>query len=120
MRVFDILLKAIKYSAFDELVDRGGIRIERFPDQLDLEDQPAGIWVGNFSIKAGAAVGIDANHVYLRRKNRSAGVKSEIDRLKKNPDVNNGSIVGSTRPFLMRDLRVGFGHKVDQVLLARE
>lgn len=110
------MIKALKYSVLDEIVERGGIKSNVFPDDLLWHDKPVIIWIGDFSITNDSIVGVRHDSVFIARAKKRPAVAVNIRDLVSNRDNREGNWSRKNRPYLLGDLKLGFGERVDRYI----
>ena len=114
MKIISAIKNAFRYSIFDDLVDTGAKKLERFPDDLIWIDKPDLIWIGNFAIENDALVGAkDDNLVIARRSGRHAVS------IKMQDFARESGLIDTNRPFSLRGLRVSFGERANRYVAER-
>jgi hypothetical protein len=116
MNFLGAVIKALKYSILDEIVERGGIKSDVFPDDLLWHDKPLIIWIGDFSITNDSIVGVRLDSVFIARGKKRPSVAVSIRDLVPNRDNREGSWSRSNRPYMLGDLKLGFGERVDRYI----
>jgi hypothetical protein len=120
MKFLGAVIKAIKYSILDEIVERGGIKLDVFSEDVLWHERPTIIWIGDFSITNGSIVGVNQELVFVARKRKPPSVAISIGDLLPNRDTREGSWNRSNRPYMLRDLKLGFGERVDRYIDERK
>ena len=111
MKIIDAIRKSFEYSIFDELVDRGAERLERFPDDVLWLDTPALVWIGDYSIENDSLVGAMDDTIVIGSRHRRYTVAINIRELKREYGSGESEWSKADRPFSLRGLRVSFGER---------
>ena len=114
MKIISAIKNAFRYSIFDDLVDTGAEKLDRFPEDVLWLDEPSLIWIGDYAIESDALVGAKDDSIVISKKNGRHAVAIKIKNLKRDSDS-----IDRHRPFALRGLRVSFGERADRYVAER-
>jgi hypothetical protein len=114
MNIISAIKNAFRSSIFDDLVDNGAEKLERFPDDLLWIDKPNLIWIGNFAIENDALVGAKDDHLVIARRSGGHAVSIKLQDFARESDL-----IDRNRPFSLSGLRVSFGERGNRYIAER-